>query len=92
VLVTGAGDLLSALMSAAVSALGIRMFKARKLLELNWRSRLNGIAHASSFFTLSPSIIFYLIRKKNSSCILPHIILLFVYLSSFSLVQLKIEF
>mmetsp|Transcript_81324 Transcript_81324/g.162251 ORF Transcript_81324/g.162251 Transcript_81324/m.162251 type:complete len:513 (-) Transcript_81324:412-1950(-) len=47
----GAGDLVAALMNAAVSALGLRMFDSRSVLEENWKPLVGG-AGASSLFAL----------------------------------------
>lgn len=51
----GAGDLVSALMNAAVSALGIRMFEARRVLEENWQPLLGGAGSAAIFSLFATS-------------------------------------
>ena len=45
----GAGDSISGLMNAAVSALGIRMFDSRRVLEENWQPLLGGAGISALF-------------------------------------------
>lgn len=45
----GGGDYVAALMSAAVSALGLRMFDSRSVLQDNWRPLIGGAGVASLF-------------------------------------------
>jgi putative effector of murein hydrolase len=49
ILAGGAGDSISGLMNAAVSALGIRMFDSRKVLEENWQPLVGGAGLSALF-------------------------------------------